>query len=570
MLAIVHKREDNGKYLVGVYCAGYMWPRDAELRRKLEVKEPKNYLQELGSARRHYWTVEEIRNQIATGLPVYGSTDTDIVCYENYQSCIETERVLLGLLDGFTNTEKLFEYTAVNGPKSFAYMHITDDVLSDALTEIHVPTCVTLVSFDLTGMQSFDSVECVSLPDTLDKVTGSLKAFKGLRVLRFSDRLKGLPKGFCTGLQEIQNAVLPKDLLTVGAECFKGCTQLTHVDLPKGLLEIQTAAFSGCEALQDVVLPSSLRRLDGHAFYKTGIRSVKIPMHVTMLGSPFAECNNLEAAYLPTCTAQDAHIGAQTNRNETMGVFAKCAALKHVVVYGRKPTFRVRALEELPALEHVELPDTLKSIPTMAFRNDKALQDIQLPGSLYSISPSAFEGCGLIEIVVPEGTALIYDKAFSDCCNLVTAVLPKSLKSLEYSAFNGCKALKKLTFGGPEFHIARTSHSAGKVAFLLPNLEWLHLTGDVRSDTDKCTIGPFRRLRRLTMDDCVEYIDMLDLSDNSLEELYISESLNPDCVSCILWQSYPNLVLTVKGTARCIDTVRLLCSMHKIKELCII
>lgn len=97
----------------------------------------------------------------------------------------------------------------------------------------------------------------------------------------------------------------------------------------------------------------------------------------------------------------------------------------------------------MPKLESVILPDSLKSIGGNCFYGCSSLKSIELPNQMTAIGNSFFGGCSsLMSVTVPNTVKSIGDCAFIDCASLETIELPNSVTSMGYSPFAGCTSLK--------------------------------------------------------------------------------------------------------------------------------
>lgn len=89
-----------------------------------------------------------------------------------------------------------------------------------------------------------------------------------------------------------------------------------------------------------------------------------------------------------------------------------------------------RGVFEKSALEHIELPATLRRIEQNAFRECGSLRDVRLPDRLEYIGISSFSGSGLRNVTLPKSVRTVSQGAFSRCQGLRTAVLNEGLEVL--------------------------------------------------------------------------------------------------------------------------------------------
>ena len=89
------------------------------------------------------------------------------------------------------------------------------------------------------------------------------------------------------------------------------------------------------------------------------------------------------------------------------------------------------------ALEHVQLPSTLKRIEYAAFCDCKSLKSIELPENLEKIGIGAFSKSELNNIEFPASLRVISQAAFARCKSLKTVKFNEGLETLgtgEYTA----------------------------------------------------------------------------------------------------------------------------------------
>jgi hypothetical protein len=149
--------------------------------------------------------------------------------------------------------------------------------------------------------------------------------------------------GEATNGMGITTAILPDNLISVGARVFYKCTTLTHINLPNGLKNIGTGAFQNTD-VELAALPESLEVLGGSAF--TGCKKV------TFSSLP-KNLKSLAATY----------------------IFSDCSE----ITISR-------------------IPDKITTIPNYAFRNCKKITEMTFPAGLASIGQYAFSGTPLTKI----------------------------------------------------------------------------------------------------------------------------------------------------------------------------
>ena len=235
---------------------------------------------------------------------------------------------------------------------------------------------------------------------------------KGLTILYVPHTVKGefVPPQGVSGIGDnvfsnnnyITSVVIPAYITSVGANAFKGCSNLTTftVEGPRnGALEIGASAFQNCQSLTLIDFQGSGSKARGE---------------ITVGDSAFQGCTALTTF----------RVGAGVN----------VAALGNNVFKSDK------------ALSAIEIDDTatLVSIGNNAFEGCKALTSFTVHKSTTYIGNSAFKDCSLLETFefgesvapVSFGTSV-----FNGCSILKTIRLPKTLTAFDGSVFEDCLSL---------------------------------------------------------------------------------------------------------------------------------
>ena len=150
-------------------------------------------------------------------------------------------------------------------------------------------------------------------------------------------------------------------LISIGNDCFSGCTSLASIELPSTLTSIGSSCFYGCKSLTSITLPNSVTSIEYHCFSGcTSLTSITIPNSVTSIESSlFQNCTSLTSITIPNSVTS---IGSSC--------FSGCTSLASI-----------------------ELPSTLTSIENHCFYGCKSLTSITIPNSVTSIGSYAFSGC---------------------------------------------------------------------------------------------------------------------------------------------------------------------------------
>ncbi len=132
----------------------------------------------------------------------------------------------------------------------------------------------------------------------------------------------------------------------------------------------------------------------------------------------------------------------------TLGTFQYCAALDTVNLPAALSSLPSCCFEGCAALKSVTLPAGITSIPDYAFNGCRALETLAVPSTITSVGSYAFVNCSaLTSIDLPSGLKIIGSDAFRYCNSLVSVTFPTSLTLISARAFSYCSSLTSLTVG---------------------------------------------------------------------------------------------------------------------------
>ena len=127
-------------------------------------------------------------------------------------------------------------------------------------------------------------------------------------------------------MHEPGRSAFKQGLRVIPEAAFEGCDKLTGVLLHEGLHFIGDYAFGNCRSLQSVKLPSSVTKLDGWAFYGSGLIEVHLKEGLQVIGNyAFADCTVLRSVTIPSTVTK---LGIYS--------FAGCSNLSEVVFQSGK------------------------------------------------------------------------------------------------------------------------------------------------------------------------------------------------------------------------------------------
>lgn len=186
--------------------------------------------------------------------------------------------------------------TTYNYEKTVDQSDFITMITRPANTNIVVPEGVEKVG-DYT-FYTFSNLGELTLPDSVHNIGND--AFKN-----------------CNNMTLVGNK-LPKNLVTIGASCFSGCSQLNIQNIPKGVVAIPnycfyanaslteldlssiktigTDAFEFCKALENVTFSKDLIRIDSEAFRNTKLSKIDMPVGYTDIKNSVFHSTSLTTA----------------------------------------------------------------------------------------------------------------------------------------------------------------------------------------------------------------------------------------------------------------------------------
>ena len=245
---------------------------------------------------------------------------------------------------------------------------------------------------------------------------------------------------------------------------------MEYIELPSSVTEIPTGCFYGCTSLTQVVAKGNITRIGSDAFRGCTLLDFDLPQSIitiedrSLIGVPFNGVI-LNLPSLKTLSGQDTFTRSGIKGIESLGEITEFA---NSVTPGNNGIYP--AFYGCTALEYVNLPITLKSVPGGTFYNCTSLviEDLSLP-NLESLGQNAFYGVSikkisnlgkitalpgasattqnfgkkdvLEEVVLPDTLTTIIEYSFADYKALTKCNIPDSVTEILGHAFSGCSAL---------------------------------------------------------------------------------------------------------------------------------
>ena len=233
----------------------------------------------------------------------------------------------------------------------------------------------------------------------------------------------------------------------IGAQAFKGCSNLATISLPSSVSYIGNSAFEACSKLNAINLQNV--SYIGNSAFKNAFKD--IPTSSVEL--------NVDKANYVGANAFESTSGLKTinfNNNTVLQTVADSAFLNSGITSldlsqaTKLLTIGNSAFQGCSSLTEVKVPKSLTSFGNNVFGNPSpqssesngyctslttidlsATQVTQLPNSL-------FQGCSsLSNVKLPAGLTAINQSAFQDATSLKTIEIPSGLTTINGSAFAG-------------------------------------------------------------------------------------------------------------------------------------
>ena len=349
------------------------------------------------------------------------------------------------------------------------------------------------------------ALRSVQLPQSLTEI-GNM-AFSGCMALQSAeipDQVQSLGHYAFYDCRALRSVRLPQGLTGLGVGVFHGCGSLTEIELPPTLTQIDRAAFGACKGLTALSIPRSVTSIHRDAF--TGCSALTLHVlrdsaahaHALSRKLPFELIRNFapETDFQTGSTREGCVITGYTGPGGQVEIpqwirgeqvveigqeaFARCSALREVVIPEGVTLVGMYAFNECAGLTGVSLPKSLRSIHSGAFSDCVSLRSMALPEGLHYLSDDVFSGCtGLEEVCLPASLTEIRWNPFPDCPALVNiridplnprycmrdrALLSREMKlqclpaglaetsyevpayvtGIEHYAFEGCRSLKRV------------------------------------------------------------------------------------------------------------------------------
>lgn len=288
---------------------------------------------------------------------------------------------------------------------------------------------VTLVSGDARGAETLEIPSAAHAFDLDFEVAyiGSNAFFtpflssdgpmKGVKTLILGDYVQWIEEKAFANAPDLEKVVVNVNLEEIKSKAFLGCEKLREVDFPEEswLTTIGNYAFVGCPALKEFHIPDMVESFSGNALSK---------------------CSALE-----TLTVGESNLTYEAVDNVLYSVINESLIFYPMgkkdksfqIKYGTK-NIAPHAFYNIPALESVSFPASMKTIKKCAFYYCPALKELRFSGPLDYIGPDAFDGCSALKEVTLYSPTMYCDGLIGEAASFPKGIKVKMKKNVEWKA----------------------------------------------------------------------------------------------------------------------------------------
>jgi len=291
-------------------------------------------------------------------------------------------------------------------------------------------------SFVLSGRVSrlkqydFSRLHYLLHPEDKDKFADNLRAYLsnillmgdegGCQLWDFNLQLEGEDIVLKSCIKDkITEVFIPSFITKIGEHAFDGgCFYRMYQNIRRVVFEndsqikcIGRDAFAHCKQLHDVTLPEGLEKINGGAFFDSGLTKLIIPSTVKIIGAvSFDSCTHLKELSFKD-SIQLKKIGSEA--------FSGCWGLKHIVIPDSVEILGEAAFANCGGLESIVIGRGVVEIPCHLFLHDYSLAKINILGNIKKIENYAFEGIKLDLVVLPKGSTFKPSAKYLENCGVM-------------------------------------------------------------------------------------------------------------------------------------------------------
>lgn len=203
---------------------------------------------------------------------------------------------------------------------------------------------------------------------------------------------------------------------------------------------IITLVIDGEMRIDGSILRHSTNQTYANAPYCAAIKAMEFDNKVTFGGNnPFSFCASVSKIKL-----QDGSYYFYSTRSSGFG---GCSSLAHINIPDSVRSIPESCFSGCASLSEITFPNSVTSIGERVFYNCSSLSSFIFPDEITTVDKYSFYSCNaLSSITLSSNTATISFGAFSGCRSLVTVKFPKTLTSIQSEAFYRCYSVRCYDF----------------------------------------------------------------------------------------------------------------------------
>jgi hypothetical protein len=205
----------------------------------------------------------------------------------------------------------------------------TPGSLSNILSSVNTNKLKKLIITGTIDVRDFSAIrQLVPVLTSLDLTESTVVEYFGIEGTQWNNYkylANELPEDIFTGIENLREIKLPKNIANIGSGVFSGCENLVSIIIPDDVDSIGSYAFYYCSSLQAINIPNNIKSIGSHAFDNCeSITSIQLPNSVTSIGDyAFSHCLKLKSINLP-----------QSLEKINDGLFYYCYSLESINIPG--------------------------------------------------------------------------------------------------------------------------------------------------------------------------------------------------------------------------------------------
>ena len=248
-----------------------------------------------------------------------------------------------------------------------------------------------------------------------------------------------------TTIQTFNELSRYRSIVSLGSQCFKGCSNLQEISLNNITTLGSNDCFQDCSSLEEVTVNSSLNVIPLNCFFNcSNLEKINgLTGNITITYGAFRSCQKLEDSTFENCTIY-------LDENPTTGgyVFYNCNTITELNLAAGcslgNQTFR-----GCTNLSDIDLSEVV-SVSGGCFQSCSSLQHADLSSCIYINTNSLFNGCTSLQDIIINSNANLTTAAYAMCygCSSLTSI--SGLEHVTYvdmEAFHNATSLTNISLG---------------------------------------------------------------------------------------------------------------------------